>query len=125
MAVSYPTRMNKRADNIQMVTSATIIRSEGYKILKTETGETSTFFLLGLIPMTNPVNIEYALSQAVQKVKDGDSIVNVTTWHETHYFYPLGTVSVTKIQGDVVSLKDTNAPLFEKPQKKSSKIRGN
>jgi hypothetical protein len=118
MVISYPTNLNRRADNIHITPSATIIRSEGYKILGTETGETSTFFLFGLIPMTNPLNMEYALSQAVQKVEGGDSMVNMTVWHETHYFYPLGTVSVTKVRGDIVSLKtDSQAPLFEEPNK--------
>jgi hypothetical protein len=118
MIFSYPANLNRRADNMQMIDSATIIRSEGYKILGTETGETSTFFLFGLIPVTNPVNIEFALSQAVQKVQGGDSIVNMTVWHETHYFFPLGTVSVTKVRGDIVSLKtDSTVPLFEEADK--------
>jgi hypothetical protein len=66
--------------------------------------------------MTNPLNMEYALSQAVQKVEGGDSMVNMTVWHETHYFYPLGTVSVTKVRGDIISLKnDSQVPLFEDP----------
>lgn len=116
MVVSYPTNLNRRADNQHITPSATLIRSEGYKILQRETGETSTFFLFGLIPLTNPHNMDYAMSQAVQKVEGGDSMVNMTFWHETHYFYPLGTVSVTKVSGDVVSLKtDTQAPLFEEP----------
>jgi hypothetical protein len=46
MVISYPTNLNRRADNIHIAPSATIIRSEGYKILGTETGETSTFFLI-------------------------------------------------------------------------------
>lgn len=119
MAVSYPTNLNRRTDNMHIAPSATIIRSEEYKILGTETGETSTFFLFGLIPVSNPVNIEYALSQAVQKVEGGDSMVNMTLWHEVHYFYPLGTVSVTKVRGDIVSLK-TDTPLFEEPSKKAT-----
>ena len=118
MAVSYPAGANKREDNIHITPSATIIRSEGYKILGTETGETSTFFLFGLIPVTNPVNIEFALSQAVQKVEGGESMVNMKIWNEIHYFYPLGTVSVTKVRGDIVSLKsDQTTPLFEEPSK--------
>lgn len=119
MAVSYPTGANKRADNMHMTPSATIIRSDGYKILGTEIGETSTFFLFGLIPVTNPVNIEYALSQAVQKIEGGESMINLVIWNEIHYFYPLGTVSVTKVKGDVISLKANQTPLFE--ESKSSK----
>lgn len=124
MAVSYPTNLNRRSDNMHITPSATIIRSEDYKILKKETGETSTFFLFGMIPVSNPVNIEYAMSQAVQKVEGGDSMVNMTLWHETHYFYPLGTVSVTKVRGDIVSLKtDAQTPLFEEPTKKVAPLK--
>ena len=56
--------------------------------------------------MTNPLNIEYAMSQAVQKIPGGDTIINISIWHETHYYFPLGTVSVVKVEGDVISLKE-------------------
>jgi hypothetical protein len=46
------------------------------------------------------------MSQAVQKIPGGDTLVNVKIWHETHYYFPLGTVSVVKVEGDVISVKD-------------------
>lgn len=105
------------------VPSATLLRSDRLKILKRATNESSTFFLLGLFPVTRPLNIEYALSQAVQSVDDGDTIINIHVWHETHYYFPLGTVSVCKVEGDVVSLKQSQ-PLFEssRPGKASGGI---
>jgi hypothetical protein len=80
-------------------------------ILGSAEGESSTFFYLGLFPLTNPLNIEYAMSQAVQKIPGGDTLVNVKIWHETHYFFPLGTVSVVKVEGDVISVKEIDPPL--------------
>ncbi|MCB1156362.1 MAG: hypothetical protein H7A25_21265 [Leptospiraceae bacterium] len=105
------------------VPAATIVRGEGYKILGREEGETSTFFLFGLFPLTNPLNIEYAMSQAVQKIDGGQSLVNVGIWHETHYYYPIGTVSVLKVEGDVVNFSSVDRPLFEDKEKKGSKVK--
>jgi hypothetical protein len=108
-----------RVRDIKYVPSATIIRSDNYKFLDMSEGESSTFFYFGLFPVTNPLNIEYAMSKAVEKVPGGDSIVNMIIWQETQLFFPLGTVSVIKVKGDVVSLKANN-PLFE-DKKKSEK----
>lgn len=90
---------------VQMTPQATIIRSSGYSKLGKAEGESSTLYLLGFIPVTNPLNMEYAMSQAVQKVPGGQSMVDIVYWHETHYYFPLGLVSVLKVEGTVVSLQ--------------------
>ncbi len=64
-------------------------------------GESSVFFLFNLWPATPRLNPEYALAAAVQKV-EGDSMVNVRFWHETHYYSLLGLVHVFKVRGDVI-----------------------
>jgi hypothetical protein len=105
--------------DIGFVPNATFLRKDDFTVLKRATNESSTFFFLGLFPVTKPLNIEYALSQAVQSVDDGDTIINIHVWHETHYYFPLGTVSVCKVEGDVISLKtNTTTPLFEAPVQK-------
>ncbi|ALO28320.1 MULTISPECIES: hypothetical protein [Leptospira] len=87
--------------------SATIIRTSEYDILEKESeGESSTFFIFGLMPITNPISIDYALSQAVQKVPGGRSLINIKVWHETHVMFPLGTVSVLKVKGSVIGNKE-------------------
>lgn len=102
-----------RVQNIQIAPSATLIRSSKYRQLDYTEGESSQFFLLGLIPVTERLSIDYAMSQAVQKVQGGDSLAEMKIWHEVHYYFPLGTVSVVKVGGYAVGLKDTQ-PLFEK-----------
>ncbi len=92
--------------NVSLAPSATLLNKDSFNIIAKSDGESSTFFYLGLIPMTNPLNIEYAMSQAVQKIPGGDTIINISIWHETHYYFPLGTVSVVKVEGDVISLKE-------------------
>jgi len=99
-----------RVRNTGLISEATLIRKDKLNILGSAEGESSTFFYLGLFPLTNPLNIEYAMSQAVQKVPGGDTLVNVKIWHETHYFFPLGTVSVVKVEGDVISVKEIDPP---------------
>lgn len=103
--------------NMNHSPSATIIRSEDYKTLGESEGESSTYYLLGLIPVTPPLNIDYAMSQAVQKIPNGSSMVNVRTWIESHYYFPVGKVLVLKVKGDIVDLKQ-NLPLFEDPKSK-------
>jgi hypothetical protein len=92
--------------------SATIIRSENYKELGEAEGESSTFYLLGLFPVTNSLNLDYALSQAAQKYPDGGSIVNLRIWLETHYYFPVGKVLVLKVKGNVIDIRETQ-PLLE------------
>jgi hypothetical protein len=95
---------------IQIAPAGTIIRGSGYQELGIATGESSTLFLFGMIPVTNPLNIEYAISQAVQKYPGGQSIVGLTIWHETHYYFPIGRVSVVKVKGMVIRLDKTPIP---------------
>ncbi|TGL75877.1 hypothetical protein [Leptospira yasudae] len=98
--------------------SATIIRTSGYDILEEAEGESSTFFVFGLIPITNPISIDYAMSQAVQKVPGGRSLVGIKVWHETHVMFPLGTVSVLKVKGSVIGNKEESERLRLEEQRK-------
>ena len=91
--------------NMGWAPAATIIRSSNYTILGRAEGQSSTFFLLGLWPVTSHPDINYALNDALQKVKEGQSITNLAIWHETHYFFPVGTVSVVMVEGDVISFR--------------------
>ncbi|EQA61829.1 hypothetical protein [Leptospira alexanderi] len=101
--------------------SATIIRTSEYDILEKESeGESSTFFIFGIIPITNPISIDYALSQAVQKVPGGRSLINIKVWHETHVMFPLGTVSVLKVKGSVIGDKEEAERERLRLQKKES-----
>lgn len=102
--------------------AATIVRGSSYKTLGTAQGESSTFIILGLFPITRPLNIQYAMSQAVRKVEGGQSLVNLKIWHETHYYFPLGKVSVVKVEGDVVSFTQGNNQLFQ--DKKGKEVPG-
>lgn len=120
--IPFSTDKGGHTRDISIVSSATIIRSEEYKVLGKSEGESSTYMFLGIIPLTDPLNIEYALSQAVQKVEGGQSMVNIEVWHETHYYFPVGKVSVVKVRGDVVSLTAGSAPIFENQKGKEVKV---
>lgn len=88
--------------DISIHPEATRVLSSNYDIIESSVGESSTFFILGLIPITQEISMEYALSQAVQKVPNGQTMINLKVWHETRYFFPLGTISVLKVKGDVI-----------------------
>ncbi|MCB1178209.1 MAG: hypothetical protein KDK36_11560 [Leptospiraceae bacterium] len=111
-----------RTRNMHFTPEATIIRSNDYTPVQKEevVGESSTYFFLGLIPLTNPLSIEYALSRAVEKAPGADTIVDLKIWHETHLFFPVGTVSVVKVKGLPVSLKKDFVPQPKKPDNQKS-----
>ncbi|MCB1169617.1 MAG: hypothetical protein KDK25_04755 [Leptospiraceae bacterium] len=66
-----------------------------------QTASSSVYYLLHLFPATPPMDAHYALGLAVQKL-EGDTMINIKTWHETHYYSLLGHVRVFKIKGDVI-----------------------
>lgn len=103
--------ISDRGGNVRqtsIIPHATNLTVDTPRILGRAEGESSTFFYLGLFPFSNPLSIEYAMSQAIQKIPGGDTMINIVVWHETHYYFPLGTVSVVKVEGDVVSLRAPN-----------------
>lgn len=61
----------------------------------------SVYYLFHMFPATPPMDAQYALGLAVQKL-EGDTMVNIRTWHETHYYSLLGHVRVFKVKGDVI-----------------------
>jgi hypothetical protein len=74
---------------------------EGYKGECDEEGETSQFFLFNMFPATAPLSPDLAMSKAVQRL-EGDTMINIRTWHEFHYYTVLGRVSVFKVKGTVI-----------------------
>lgn len=64
-------------------------------------GESSVFFLFNMFPVTPPISPEYAIATAVQRL-EGDTMISMRTWHETHYYSILGRVSVFKVKGQVI-----------------------
>ncbi len=64
-------------------------------------GESSTFMLFNFIPATDPLNAEYAIAMAVQKL-EGDTMINIRAWHEINYYSILGRAVVFKVRGDVI-----------------------
>jgi len=64
-------------------------------------GEHSTFFLFNLWPATPPLDPTYAAGKAVQSV-EGDTMIHIRYWHETHYYSLLGRVMVLKVKGAVI-----------------------
>src|SRR5262249_2769340 len=69
-----------------------------------EEGESSVFFLFNIVPVTPPINPEYAIGSAVQRL-EGDTMINIRTWHETHYYSILGRVSVFKVKGRIIKFQ--------------------
>ncbi|MCR9143677.1 MAG: hypothetical protein NXI24_15625 [bacterium] len=64
-------------------------------------GESSVFLLFNIWPATRPLDVEYAISTAVQRL-EGDTMIRIHAWHETHYYSLLGRARVFKVRGDVI-----------------------
>ena len=69
-----------------------------------QTASTSVYYLFHLFPATPPMDAHYALGLAVQKL-EGDTMINIKTWHETHYYSILGHVRLFKVKGHVIRFK--------------------
>lgn len=86
-----------------------------------QTGESSVFFLFNMWPVTPPLDPEYAVGTAVQRL-EGDTMINIHYWHETHYYSLLGRVAVMKVRGDVIKfLNDAERKDYEKELKQNQK----
>ncbi|MCR9144655.1 MAG: hypothetical protein NXI24_20625 [bacterium] len=82
-----------------------------------QTGESSVFFLFNMWPATPPLDPEYAVGTAVQRL-EGDTMINIHYWHETHYYSLLGRVAVMKVRGDVIKfLSDEERKAYERDVK--------
>ena len=88
-----------------------------------EESQHSVFYLFNLIPVTPPLNPEYAISTAVQRL-EGDTMINIRAWHETHYYSLLGRVSVFKIRGDVIRFSLPQNSKVKKKKRKENQKRG-
>jgi len=74
---------------------------EQYKGGCEQYGEVSQFYLFHLFPTSDSLDPEYAINTVVQKF-EGDTMINIRGWHETHYYSLLGQVRVFKVKGDVI-----------------------
>lgn len=68
-------------------------------------GESSRFFLFHLWPVTPAIDPAYAMGLPVQEL-EGDTMIHIRTWHETHYYSILGHVRVFRVRGDVIRFDD-------------------
>lgn len=88
-----------------------------------EEGEHSMFFIFNIIPVTPPINPHYALSMAVQRL-EGDTMINIRTWHETHYYSLLGRAVVYKVRGDVIRFRHEKTGADRKSDEKKPAAHG-
>ncbi len=71
------------------------------------TGESSVFFLLNLWPVTPDLDPSYAIGTAIQE-REGDNMIRLRAWRETHYYSLLGRAVTWKVRGDVIRYRDVN-----------------
>lgn len=83
-----------------------------------EEGESSIFFLFNMFPVTGKLDPEYAIAMAVQRL-EGDTMIRMRSWHETHYYSILGRVSVFKVKGRVIKFlsQEEQDPKTKKTEK--------
>lgn len=65
------------------------------------TGQASQYYLFHLWPVTGKIDPQYAIATAVQSV-EGDTMIRIRTWHESHGYSLLGHARVFKAKGDVI-----------------------
>ncbi|MCB1175214.1 MAG: hypothetical protein KDK39_16685 [Leptospiraceae bacterium] len=63
--------------------------------------QSSVFFLFNMLPVTPPLDVDYALSRAIQ-MREGDNVIDMQAWHEVHYYGIIGRVFVYRLRGHVI-----------------------
>lgn len=86
---------------IYLFDSATVVRSNEYKVIGKGTGQDSAFFLLGMFPVTKAPNVELAMSQILEKYPTGKTLINIKIQKEDKPYFPLGLVTVVNVTADV------------------------
>ena len=79
-------------------------------------GQHSVFYLFHFVRVTPPLDPERAISEAVQRF-EGDTMVGIHAWHETHYYSIIGVARVFKVRGAVIKF---NSPTDTEQKEKSS-----
>lgn len=91
-------------DNSNMAPPVYYVEPSEYDGSCSVEGESSAFFLLNMFPTSSHLDPQYAIATAVQSL-EGDTMINIRAWHETHFYSFLGRVSVFKVRGDVIKFK--------------------
>lgn len=93
--------MAERGEAIPNTPPVTYVNPEDYKGGCEVEGQTSRFFLFHMWPVTPKLDPAYAIGIPVQEL-EGDTMIHIRTWHETHYYSVLGHVRVFRVRGDVI-----------------------
>lgn len=91
-------------ENKQITDYIVYIPSKNYKGGCEQYSEVSEYYLFHLLPSSGKLDPEYAITIPVQRL-EGDTMINIRSWHETHYYSILGKVRVFKIKGDVIKFR--------------------
>lgn len=79
---------------------AKVMRSSAYQVLGEAEGASSSFTLLGIFPVTSPLDPERAVDQAIRSL-GGDNLIEVVYYSETKV-YIVGVVNVVRVTGKVI-----------------------
>ncbi len=79
---------------------AKIFTAKKYAILGEAEGQSSSFNLLWVIPVTPRISYENAVDQAIRS-KRGDNLIEVRTWKERQVWI-LGFVEILYVKGKVI-----------------------
>ena len=79
---------------------AKILDNMNYTVLGEAEGQSSSFNLLWIIPVTPRLDYSKAVNQAVES-KNGDNLIDVRTWKERQVWL-LGLVEILYVRGKVI-----------------------
>ncbi|MCX7679169.1 MAG: hypothetical protein N2316_08105 [Spirochaetes bacterium] len=81
------------------------IEEKEYEMLGTVEGESSSFYLLWVIPVTLPHRLDEAMKFAIQE-KGADNLINVR-WYLERQVWIVGTVYTIHAEGDAIRYVDS------------------
>ena len=97
---SIPGCLSKQVRNVGLEPQARIIENTKYRILGDSEGQSSSFNLLWIIPVTPRIDYDRAVNEAIGNLR-GDNLIEVQTWLERQYWI-VGMVEILHVKGKVI-----------------------
>jgi hypothetical protein len=92
--------LHKRVRATGLGPQAKVMENKKYRVLGESEGQSSSFNLLWLIPVTVRIDYDRAVNEAINSLH-GDNLIDVRTWKETQIWI-LGMVEILHVKGKVI-----------------------
>ncbi len=92
--------LHKRVRSTGIGPQAKVMENKNYRVLGESEGQSSSFNLLWVIPVTLRMDYDRAVNDAITRL-NGDNLIEVRTWKEVQIWI-VGMVEILHVKGKVI-----------------------